>query len=284
MASFNVTLIQPEGYLHSAALAEVGEYLYWTLQAAGQEVRTSINTFYADLHNVVLGAHLLPAAELAGLPASTVIYNSEQLQDARADRLSDAYKAALERFHVWDYSLNNMPKIANARKNFVPLLFCPELVRTNIPRQRGDALYFYGGLSPRRTAIIAKIRAAGVPVETVTGIYGAARDAQAFNAWAILNLHILDTVTTFAPVRCFYALINGLPVISESAISDPTFHIYRDWIFGDYTADLPAMIAALYGDRAAFDLMAEEKLAAFRATSGKEAMAEAVDAYLAALK
>jgi hypothetical protein len=174
--------------------------------------------------------------------------------------------------------------IAGENKSFVPLLFCPELVRENIPRAKGDRLFFYGGLSPRRARIIDAIRVAGVPVETVTALYGLERDAQIFQAWAILNLHILDEVTNFAPVRCFYALTNGLPVISESAGSDPTFALYKDWIFSSDTTVLPSTIAALYRDRAGFDRLAAEKQAAFAATSGKEPLAQAVDAYRASVR
>src|SRR5690606_11844635 len=145
------------------------------------------------------------------------------MQAERAAVLSDDYKKALERFWVWDYSLNNLPLIANARKRFIPLLFCREMVRKDIPRAPGERLFFYGGLSPRRQRIIDVIRQTGVPVATVTGQYGAERDAQTFKAWAILNLHVLDGLTTFESVRCFYALTNGLPVISEAAPKDPTF-------------------------------------------------------------
>jgi hypothetical protein len=153
-----------------------------------------------------------------------------------------------------------------------------------VPRQPGRALYFYGVMPERRRKLVAGLEAAGVPVEIIAGKYTGERDAEIFKAWAILNMRQYDVVTTFESVRCSYALNNGLPVISETAANDPTFALYEDWIFSFDTGALVEGVTKLYREPDVFARTAAEKLDAFRATSSKEAMAEAIDAYLASLR
>ena len=43
-------------------------------------------------------------------------------------------------------------------------------------------------ITERRDALINAIRATGVPVKTLFGVYGAERDAEIFTAWAVLNM------------------------------------------------------------------------------------------------
>jgi hypothetical protein len=281
MANFNVTLIKPDGYLHSLALAEAAEYLYWSIAAAGHRPALTTNRLFNDAHNVVVCGHMLPDEALAALPADTIVFNSEQLFHREGWYLKPAYSAALARCHVWDYSLRNLPAVGHDRKAFIPFLFCPELVR-KAPRQPGQALYFYGVMPERRRRLVAGLEAAGVPVEIIAGKYTGERDAEIFKAWAILNMRQYDVVTTFEAVRCSYALNNGLAVISETAGNDPTFALYADWIFSFDTDALVEGAARLHREPEAFARAAAEKLDAFRATSSKETMAEAIDAYLTA--
>jgi hypothetical protein len=228
----------------------------------------------------VVCGHVLADTTLDALPTGTIIFNSEQLFHREGWYLKPAYSAALARCYVWDYSLRNLPAIGHDRKAFIPFLFCPELVR-KAPRQPGPALYFYGVMPERRCKLVAGLEAAGVPVEIVAGKYASERDAEIFKAWAIFNMRQYDVVTTFESVRCSYALNNGLPVISETAVNDPTFALYEDWIFSFDTGALVEGVAKLYREPDAFAHAAAEKLGAFRTTSSKEIMAEAIDSYLA---
>ncbi len=52
-------------------------------------------------------------------------------------------------------------------------------------------------------------------------------DAMLLRAWAVLNLHKADDTIAFAPIRCFYPLINGIPVISEDT-TDASATPFRD--------------------------------------------------------
>ena len=226
--TFNVTLIEPDGYVHAQALADAADYLVAMLEACGQPARRSRNHIELDGHNVVLCSHLLGPAHLAQLPARTILFNSEQLGDDGGWHLaSGTYARALARFRVWDYAHGNLVRIPHDRVSVIPFLYCAALVRPTI-RERGEALLFYGSLTDRRRRILDALRERGLPVEAVFGEYGNELDRRMFRARAVLNLHKSDDATVFEPVRCFYPLINRIPVISEHVDGEPAADAFRD--------------------------------------------------------
>jgi len=284
MKPFNVTLIHPEGYIHAAALTEAAQYIYSCLRAGGFEAELTTNKVRSSAHNIVIGAHMFPAEACAALPGDTIIFNSEQLNDrggwpARIQH----YPSLLERFHVWDYSLRNLPAIPHERKSFIPFLYSSDLVRADLPRSDNRRLCFYGSLTERRKKLLKEIEDAGVPVDVMFGKYGAERDAAVFSSWAVLNISNSDDLSVFEPVRCFYPLINNVPVISEISVKDPTFALYRDYLFAFETQKLVTGIAHLYKNPDEFRRVSQEKLAGFRETSGVDAVADAVAHYRATL-
>ncbi len=283
MKPFNITLIRPEGYLHAAALTEVAQYLHSCLVGAGYPSALTTNTIHPDAHNVVLCAHMLDKAFFDQLPPDTILFNSEQLRNKDRWHADSPYRQLLDKFFVWDYSLQNLSEIDHARKSHIAFFFCPDLARNKIPRKKDGLLFFYGLTTERRLLLIKEIDAAGVPVEILFGKYEAERDALIFGAWAVLNIGHTENLATFEPIRCFYPLINDIPVISETYAADPTFDIYKDWLFTFEPRDLAAGIAALHRDPAEFERQAADKLARFHKTSGVEAVVEAVDIYRRAL-
>ncbi len=284
MKPFNVTLIRPDGYVHTLALLEAAEYVTACLTAGGHAAGLTTNVIDPDRHNIVFCAHLLERTHLQAVPADTIIFNSEQLRDKAGWHFGGFYRDYLERFYVWDYSLANLGEISHGRKDFIPFLFARELARVTHTPVPGAPLLFYGRITERRAQLIEDIKSAGVPVEIAFGLYGAERDAAMVRAWAVLNIRHTDALTTFEPIRCFYPLTNGVPVISESSASDPTFGLYEDWLVTFDKAALPQAVAALYRDKVGFSAIAAEKAAAFRTTSGVEPVLDAVAAYAKSLE
>lgn len=277
--SFNVTVIQPPDYIHSAALYEAAEYVHDALLRAGHTAQLSHNRLPADQHNVVFGAHLLRAEHLAALPRTTIVFNSEQLGNQEGWYFrSGHYRELLKRFHVWDYSAANLPHIPHAHKALIPFLYTPALLR-EAGESEAPGLFFYGSPTPRRVAIIQQLQAAGVHVTAVADFYGPARDAAMRKAWAVLNLHNADSVANFEAIRCFHPLINGVPVITEDETDDPSAALYRPYLFSFRSSELVAGILALQ-QSADFPRLAQEKLAAFRATSAETEFGAALAAYL----
>lgn len=196
--------IRPPGYLHAHALDDAAAYLVHTLRACGEQAELASS--YGD-RSIVVGAHLV-----ADPPADAILFNSEP----RAE-WTPAYAALLARHEVWDYSP------ANGHAAVIPFLWCEPMAR---PIARGDALLFYGSLTPRRVVILDALRAAGVRLDVAFGTYGADRDFRMSRARAVLNLHKTDDDSTFEPIRCFYPLLRGMPVISEET-SDPAADDFR---------------------------------------------------------
>lgn len=203
---FEVIHVRPPGFVHAEALAEIAEYL-----------RVSVPE--AVPLRVIVGAHLLSAAELATLPPEVVLFNSEPLMER-----GPAYREALGRHRVWDYTPVHRELVPHAR--VVPFGFCAAMVRHDRVRSPGEAVVFHGVLPRRRRAILNGLARLRVPVRAVVGEYGVMRDVRMMRARAILNLHKTDDARTFQPVRCFYALTNRVPVVSEET-SDPSADAFR---------------------------------------------------------
>lgn len=279
MTFFNITLIQPRDYSHSQALLEAAQYIEASLRDCGFGAALTTNHLADGDHNIVFCAHMMAENELADLPPGTIIFNSEQLLNRTSWQLAGPYLQALARCYVWDYSLANLPCISHGRKDFIPFAFHPALRRATMPA-RGDRLLFYGALTDRRLKLIDDIRAEGVPVDVVYGKYGEERDALMFRAFAVLNLHGSDTVGTFEPIRCFYPLTNGIPVISEATTGDPTTELYSEWLFTFPKAAVANGIAARYREPDRFAQDAQKKLESFRANTDVESIGDAARVYL----
>lgn len=273
---WNVTQIAPAGYVHAHALDDVAEYLAAMLASCGARVTRSTNHIDTASYNVVVGGHLLAEAHVAGLPGDTIMFNSEQLAQADNPLITPVYRVALERFRVWDYSATNVPLIPHARVTVIPFAYCAAMVRGDREYRPGDALVFHGAVTPRRDAILGALRAAGVRVEVAFTEYGTARDARMFRARAVLDLRKADDTAAATPIRCFYPLTNGIPVISEIS-ADPTAAAFAGEMWTVSGEELPAAVGALWADPAAFHAEAAERGARFRARTATAEIVAAID-------
>jgi hypothetical protein len=279
---FNVTLIKPDHYLHSWALKEAAEYVCHMLRKTGHPAELSVNLMTPSAHNVVFCAHLLGERHIDAIPQNSIVFNSEQLIDREGWHFKGgAYRETLKRHRIWDYSQANLSELPHARKTCVPFLYCEEMVRTDLQRSKGPELLFYGALTEHRQKIIESLRAAGIPVNVLFGVYGDDRDRAMFASAAVLNLHKGTAVDQFEPIRCFYPIANGIPVISEDVESDSgTAAPFRECLSFVKTDSFVDEACGLLRDRAAFDALAETQIARFRETSAVDAFRMAVDAYL----
>lgn len=250
---FNVVLVQPAGYAFSLALAEAAEYVASMLRACGHPAQVAINGLRRDARNVVFCGHLMNRGDVAGLPPDTILFNSEPLARQDAWHLgSEVYREALARFHVWDYAQRNLDTVAHARKDVLPFWYCADLVRPRPAAGERKGLLFYGVPTPWRRALLSEIAAAGVDVQFMHNGFGAQRDAVMWNAWAVLNLHKTEDNAVFEPIRCFYPLINRVPVISEDVQQDAAADAFRDAMFFLPRAGIADAIRGLVDDAGGF--------------------------------
>jgi hypothetical protein len=267
MKPFLVTLAHPPGYVHAQALAEAVEYLHAELVGAGFAARVAHNEIDPASYNVVFCAHTLDAPAAARLPADSIVFNGEQLADVDGWHFrTGVYRPLLARHHVWDYSPVNLPHLGHERASVIPFLYNPVMARGR-PRRPGGALLFYGVITPHRRRVLGRLAERGVPVDVVSG-FGPTRDAWMFRCRAVLNLHKTEDKRVFEPVRCFYPLSNGVPVVSEET-TDPAADVFRS-----------AM--TFVDDIAEADLAGADTIdpASFRATTARSTILAAVERFL----
>jgi hypothetical protein len=126
---YAVLVVQPEGYAHGGAFAEVAETLVHALRGLGQDAVLS-HAPEPGRRPIVLGSNLLPAHPLP-LPADAVLYNLEQV-DPGSLWLGPELVALFRRHEVWDYSARNAaryPALGLPPPRVVPIGWVPELAR-----------------------------------------------------------------------------------------------------------------------------------------------------------
>lgn len=243
MTRYAVCTISPEGYPHSAALADVADSLVRGLAALGHDVVRSTRTDHADRRQIVLGAHLLPRhpQPVAG---DVVLYNLEQIHDG-TQWLGPGYVDLLRRFPVWDYARKNIDALAAlgvADVRLLPIGYVPELTRI-APRDEDIDVLLVGSLNERRMQLVNAIRRKGLRVDAVFGCYGEERDRLYARAKIVLNAHFYES-RVLELVRVSYLLANRRFVVSERGTDPAVEAEFAEGIcFADY-ADIPAACAA----------------------------------------
>lgn len=206
----HVCHIQPERYIHAQGLAELAETVYYGLQRLGVGA-----TLGSDLRpsSIVIGAHL---AEL--LPDDAIIYNTEQIHEG-SPWVSENYLRLLRSHTVWDYSAQNVLRLAEQgiTAKHVPVGYVPELRRITPAEVEDIDVLFCGSLNPRRQKILDDLKAAGLNVVHLFGVYGAERDSHIARAKIVLNMHFYES-QIFEIVRCSYLWTNAACVVSEESV------------------------------------------------------------------
>lgn len=268
--AINVCLLQPPGYVHALALLEAAEYVTEQARLSGYPSTLSKNRFFRHGLNIVFGAHINPKDD-PGFPPNTVIFNTEQIPE-KSVWISSRYKACLDRHFVWDYSRINLSMIGHQKTALVDFHHVEKLRRIKTSQPPEYDLIFYGSMNERRNLIIEKLRRKGLKILTVFGLYGGERDALLPKARAVLNLHFYES-QIFQQIRAFYALSNGIPVISENypEASAPAF--YKDVLFTPGSARFEDYVVDLLSNDADFRRESGIRLSRFYASSSNTGFA-----------
>ncbi len=277
---FAVAVVSDLAARTSESFREVAEGLHYALLALGHD---SVLTNRLDLDErctIVLSPYLLAHYGLKP-PRNPILYNLEQVDSsvAAARRVTPALLALVRRYPVWDYSQANIERLAAwqiPRPTHVPIGFVPELTRIAPAPEDVDVL-FYGWISERRRVVLDKLRARGLRVEALQGVYGASRDAWIARSKIVLNIHHYDA-KVFEIARVSYLLDNKRAVVSERS-SDPTEE--RDLKSGVAFAEYDELVdrcVELLGDERARHELAERGYQAFSARSQAEILRRALSA------
>ena len=215
MGKYQVTLIRPQGYLHTEAFRELAETLQIGLQNLGHKAQIRENVCDFGATNLVLGAHLLSPDQMRALPPGSVIYNLEQLGGAQLK--PDYYQLATQ-YQIWDYDLRNIEQwkamFCAYPPVHVPIGYVAELTRIKAAPAQDIDILFYGSLNERRNRILNALKDAGFKIHAVFGIYGKERDQLIARSRLVLNIHFYES-KVFEIVRVSYLLANAKAVVTE---------------------------------------------------------------------
>lgn len=219
---FNLCLVQPDGYIHSAAFTELAELVYFALQDLGHEPFLSINKTYVDARNIIIGSHLLNVSEIKNVDKSTIVLNTEQLGGVEEHHRGNILQW-VSNFETWDYSRKNLELLSSLGVTNTKLLkigYQKELSRISKADHQDIDVLFYGSTNDRRLKILNELSMAGLNVVIKFGVYGKERDDLIVRSKVVLNHHYYDS-KIFEIVRVFYLMTNRKAVAGE--VSEDTF-------------------------------------------------------------
>lgn len=276
---FAVAVVSPPGYAHSEIFREVAEGLHYALLALGHD---SVLTDRFDLdgrRTIVLQPQLLAHYGLLP-PKNTILYNLEQVGDD-STWMKPLIPELFRRFPVWDYSQANIAELAIrqvCRPTHVPIGYVPELTRIPPAPEDVDVL-FYGSLNDRRLAVLDGLRARGLRVKSLFGVYGARRDAWIARSKIVLNVHQWEA-KVFEIVRVSYLLANKRAVVSERGANPAEERDLESGVaFAEY-AQLVDLCVELLADEGAYRELGERGYQAFSARSQADTLRRALSASL----
>ena len=236
---YNICIIHPDNYIHSAAFIEIAEVVCYGLRDLGHAATVTLNQVDNNATNILIGCHLLDPAAAAQLfdpgagrlPPSTIILNTEQI-DGSDVGWQGTIRQWCQRFEAWDYSHRNIDRLAalTARApKFLQLGYHPLLNRISKEGVQDIDVLFYGSVNERRRTVLDALRGLGLRVETLFGVYGSERDEAVARSKLVLNLHFHDA-KVFEIVRVFYLMSNAKAVVCEVGPETSIDECYRPGI------------------------------------------------------
>jgi hypothetical protein len=241
-----IWIVSPIGYEHSRAFEEVAGSFSKSLQDLGHKAEVtrsySMNTAYRT--RIVFGAHLLTYQCLTG---SDIIYNAEQVG---TKAIKPEYVRLMKDHEVWDYSKVNIERLEKdhgIKAKHVPIGYHPCMTNPLMPKLDQDIdVLFYGSINQRRRVILDQLKANGLKVIELFGVYGEKLDEYIARSKVVLNVHYYDTAI-FEIFRCAYLFANRKCVVSESG-SDFDLEYNNRCLWSTYSQLVSQCLSALSSD------------------------------------
>ena len=267
---FAVAIVSLPNYQHTEAFREIGETLHHALTSIGHDSVLTNRLDLDDRHTIVFGSNLL-AVHAIPPPKNAILFNLEQVHYESDDSvwMTPELLDLFRRYPVWDYSRANIERLTALdvpQLTHVPIGYTPELTRISPATEDIDVLFYGSTEDLRRRAVLDELRARGLRVEELFGVYGASRDAWIARSKIVINIHMSRyKAQLFQIARVSYLLANRRAVVSELAtdLAD-----YRDLESGIAFAQYDGLVdrcVELAGDEQARHDLAERGYQAFSA-------------------
>jgi len=248
--SVNVVEVNPHAP-RPFVFTELAASLHDSFCLAGANASVTFN----DIDPGALSVVLVPTPGWEALlpklnPRRSVLFNFEQL-GSDSPYAAQGYVQTLRDWVVADYNAANVDYLrrtngAPQQVFEVPVVPGPSLVyRSELVIAKSVDVLFFGTLSPRRNAIIDRLREAGLVVETVAGAYAWELTPAILRARLVLHVHFYET-RLFPVARMLQPVVNGVPVVCEASVCSPL----GDWthsglVFAEYDDLVDACLALL---------------------------------------
>ena len=222
---FNIVMINPPGFEHTAVFYDVARLLAMSLNSLGHRVAVNVNVFAESAINIVLGYQLLDrVSHLQNI--RWIPYQLEQFSKLEEPFKSHWIKILGHATQIWDYDLANISILQESglTVRHVPLGFHPELKVIQPAIEMDIDVLHYGSVSDRRKRVLQQLHDR-CRLQIAFGVYGLERDALIARSKVVLNMHQSEAAI-FEQVRVSYLLNNSRCVVSE----DATYNPYREMI------------------------------------------------------
>jgi hypothetical protein len=276
--NFNICIIQPSGYIHSAAFTELAELICYGLQDLGHKACINTNRFLPNEKNIIIGVHLTDISQIKNIDKSSIIVNTEQITGI-GEKWRNGIFEWVSNFETWDYSEQNIKVFRASNLPNVKLIrigYHEKLNRIKNSAHQDIDVLFYGSMNDRRKQVIDKLISDGYNVVTAFGLYGKERDDLISRAKIVLNHHYYDS-KIFEIVRVFYLMSNAKAVVGE--VSEET-HIDERYLTGFYSCSYDNLVESckkLIDDKALRENVEENALKCIRSLPQHMYMEELLD-------
>lgn len=214
---FTVGIFGRDQFQHVACFEEVAQTLSACLRDLGHET----TDFGSNQGRLVMFGVNNVTDEARRIPPDAIVFNTEQVASVDGLKHMENWRQ-FQNHVVWDYSRANVTFLRE--RGFKRVVYCPigyheRMERfTSVAEPDIDVLH-YGSLNDRRYRILEAIKAKGLRVGHLFGVYGAERDAVIARAKVVVNLHFYEH-PIFEIFRVSHLLANRVPVITEDGGCD----------------------------------------------------------------
>lgn len=205
--------------------SEVAQTLHYGLLSLGFDSVILENQIASNRRHIILAAF---DRKIEDIPPGSIIYNFDQTISPILKR--NYYRDMMVKFETWDASQLNIVQhelvygIRGIR--FVPLGHVPQLF-SQIQADEDLDVLLLAARSPRRDAIVIKLKEMGLRVLCIQDVFGDERATLIARSKIVLNVHYYDNATMFETVRAMIVLQAGKLLVSETS-NDPIEAHYKD--------------------------------------------------------
>jgi SAM-dependent methyltransferase len=163
---------------------------------------------------IVLGANFFGGEQLNSLPRDSIIFNVE---NTSSSFFTEEYIKLLRKFTVWDFDLRNTLELSQLivrPVRYVRLFYVNSLKRITGGADKDIDVLFFGSFNPRRSAVLDSLRARGISVSAVFGVFGADLDNLIARSKVVINIHFYANGRV-EMIRLFDLLANSQTIVSE---------------------------------------------------------------------